>query len=74
MILQLHAEELIKPWLNKNYFRPFLQEQVAPLKVRRIVTNAVSWCQKCAQDRRSEVVGFDVMSHVALSELLEARL
>ena len=32
------------------------------------MTNAVSWCQKCAQDRRSEVVGFDVMSHVALRE------
>ena len=61
--------------LQFTVYRPTrTQEQVAPLKVRRIVTNAVSWCQKCAQDRRSEVVGFDVMSHVALSELLEARL
>ena len=37
-------------------FRPFLQEQVGPLKVRVIVTNGVSSLEKCTLDRRSEVV------------------
>ena len=32
--------------------------QVAPLKVRPIVTNGVRSLQKCTLDRRSEVVGF----------------
>ena len=39
------------------FFRPFLQEQVSPRKVRRIVTNGVRSLQKCTLDRRS-VVGF----------------
>ena len=38
------------------YCRPFLQEQVALLKVRVIVTNGVIWCQKCALERRTKVV------------------
>ena len=32
-------------------------EQVAPRKVRRIVTNGVRSLQKCTLDQRSEVVG-----------------
>ena len=38
-------------------FCPFLQELVGPQKMRSIVTNGVSWLEKCTLDQRSEVVG-----------------
>ena len=53
MILQLHAEELIKPWLNKHSFllnETFLEVKIMLLSLLKVIAakpmrlfNSLSW-------------------------------
>ena len=53
MILQLHAEELIKPWLNKHFFtlnETFLEVKTMLLSLPKVIVanpmrllNSLSW-------------------------------